>query len=1197
MAMVAACLAGLIVSSGLPARGEVVARLDTVLDGKTWSVDAPKDCAGELSRDDGSALLLHNDRFWSFKYRFPRVTYGFAERNREVALRVPCDIDTPSPVFCVDVRNIAKTDHMLFLRTADKDGTIWSSRPFALNWTDDWRTLRIPACEMRRESAKGAESPGPRLSRVSIVVQQAMSSRLSSSGFYRGGEINIRNISVEAGDGASNIRPMTFHGKVFGKPRQSAGELVKQSVPLVSLEKGASKNYPIKTGVPLPEGLIFDESHMQLIGDGLPVPFQAKQLAWWPDGSVKSILIEFAADLSGSVKYSMDLGGDTTRTPVTLPPLCLEDSEGVTVDAGALSARFGRGEGSLIETMSIAGPKGPTPALSKEGLSSTLTDKDATAFPVSCKSIVIERNGPLSAVVKVSGVFAIDGKKSGYSFAARFQFFRDVKAVRCVFTFVNESGRADNPMPDIVLRGGWGGPMTRCQLGTDEARPLEFKDGDVEMFQDGAVYKDAKVAYPFTMRRGGGARTVAGEKFDGFAAAEGSGPAGALGLFECWQNNPKKLTISGDAFKIHLSSAESVRNGTPNCNFYHGMAKTHTMMLSFDAQEIVKDFLREPVFMTPPAWSCATGVFGKMDTAEASKYPFFEREADEWIRSFCVTPKVFGNQYGLRDFGDWYGDNPDVWMNLETSVAMALIRQYVRTGRKECLSLARQAVSHYIDIDTCHAGGEGKDGRKELGAVYAHTYQHVGIEGTKDRKLSYLGVGGHDWYPEVVYMHLLTGDEWVRDCAILHAECTVYNIQKFFREDHVLAREYAYPLKNLCAFYEISKNPEYLQAAAKIMNFFSHWRDAFATDRLGNSLYQPGICLNGIRDYYKTTRDPAAKELFIEAGRRMVDNIQFLPGEKVPVECSYNQDGRMALLNVLPDLCELTGEERYIRDFVDYPYFYLQNGLSDPSLFWCAQSFLRSMRELEIAEPFSKAYLPILSGLAQKVAGSSSGEALVEEKQDAEFTVYVSRVAAFRLDRVSRGLIDGDWEGYPDTDKKMKTKDDRLAAPHFGHVRIIAPDGTPVVDEKLKDFYSKTYTYTVPKDGKTGTYRILIEMSDALYHEMLVDSSLPTITMVNKNGMPGINPVFFRAPDEKEFTVKVQARKQGRYGGAVLYSPDGKKAGEAYWNPAGADKEYQLKGKGGGIWKVERSMFSGVSRLSIDGVQNALGATREACAD
>jgi hypothetical protein len=204
-------------------------------------------------------------------------------------------------------------------------------------------------------------------------------------------------------------------------------------------------------------------------------------------------------------------------------------------------------------------------------------------------------------------------------------------------------------------------------------------------------------------------------------------------------------------------------------------------------------------------------------------------------------------------------------------------------------------------------------------------------------------------------------------------------------------------------------------------------------------------------------------------------------------------------------------------------------------------------------------------------------------------------MAAFRMGRASRGLIIGDWEGYPDSpENKMRTEEPRFKAEHFGHIRVLAPDGKPVLDEKLKEYYSKTYTFKIPRDGITGTYRVLLAMNDTLYHEMLVDSSLPRLTLLNRNGFPNLGTVYFQAPDGKEFVVKVGPRKQGRYGGAMLYAPTGEKAAELYWDPAHSSGVFILKGKGAGVWKLERSMFSTTSRMALEGIPDVIGASPEA---
>jgi hypothetical protein len=1049
---------------------------------------------------------------------------------------------------------------------------------------------------MRRETKGGSDSFDPNIVKISLDVNQSMSSRLGSSGFYRKGQIQVKNIRVTSDKNQYAKRKMIFEGKVFSE-KDTGAKAKTGTLELSPLENGKSRNYPVKTGIPFPEGALSEIGKIQLLADGKECPVQTKTLSSWPNGSVRVAQLEFPADLTGAVSYKLAYGEKSKSGNADRKPMCREDDGKIIVDAGCLTAKFSKDGVKLIDELSIATEKGDrVQVFSAEGCKSVLKNKGNAVFPVSGKTVTLEQNGPLSCVIKVSGIYALDGKNSGYSFSSRFYFMRGSKSMKCSFTFVNESGMTDNPMPDISIEGAWAGKHSRYQFGADGGQSREFKGNRVQLFQDGAVYKRRLAKYPFTVSSGA-EKLVEGSKFDGFLSSENNSMKANIGIFECWQNNPKKITLSEKSFAIYPSCLESCRNGTPRNNFYHGMSKTQQIMFGFDDNDTVLDFLNEALLVPPAEWLCSSGVFGKMDAEDKASFPLFEKTKDDWIRNFSVLPKIFGDQYSLRDFGDYLSDNPDLWMNLETAVGMSLFRQFIRTGKKEYLSLARQSIMHYADIDTCHAFGLGKDKEKERGAVYGHTTQHAGLKNTAERNLVYLqtGGGGHDWYSEIVYLYLLNGDERLRDCAILHGDVTTYHVEKYFKEDHVLAREYAWPLKNLCSAYQIANKPEYLKAAAKIMNFFSYWRDGFSTARLGTTLGQPAVCLESIRDYYETTRDPLARELLKTAGQNLIDNVFFLPGGNLPSDSLYNEDGRVMVLDVLPDLYEITGKDEYIKKYVGYLYYYMQNRLYDPTIFWCAPHFLKSMKSLGLKEPLSKPFLPLISALTEKASGKSTGEALIEEVQDADFTVSVSRVAAMRLGRVSRGLIIGNWEGYPDSpENKMRVEEPRFKAEHFGHIRMISPDGKTVFDERLKEYYSKTYTFKIPKDGIIGTYRVTIDMADTLYHEMLVDSSLPRLTLVNRTGFPNLGTVYFKAPEDKEFFVKVGPRKNGRFGGAMLYSPSGKIEDELYWNPTNTNSTYILKGKGAGIWKLEHSMFSTTSRMSLEGIPDVLGASPEA---
>ena len=53
------------------------------------------------------------------------------------------------------------------------------------------------------------------------------------------------------------------------------------------------ETFPVTGGIPIARGRLVDAKFVRLILDGQPVPVQTDTLAFWPDGSVKWLLIDF----------------------------------------------------------------------------------------------------------------------------------------------------------------------------------------------------------------------------------------------------------------------------------------------------------------------------------------------------------------------------------------------------------------------------------------------------------------------------------------------------------------------------------------------------------------------------------------------------------------------------------------------------------------------------------------------------------------------------------------------------------------------------------------------------------------------------------------------------------------------------------------------------------------------------------------
>ena len=52
---------------------------------------------------------------------------------------------------------------------------------------------------------------------------------------------------------------------------------------------------PVTSGVPFARGAFTDPSQVRLLAGGKPLPLQTEVMAWWPDRSVKWMLLDFQA--------------------------------------------------------------------------------------------------------------------------------------------------------------------------------------------------------------------------------------------------------------------------------------------------------------------------------------------------------------------------------------------------------------------------------------------------------------------------------------------------------------------------------------------------------------------------------------------------------------------------------------------------------------------------------------------------------------------------------------------------------------------------------------------------------------------------------------------------------------------------------------------------------------------------------------
>ena len=206
----------------------------------------------------------------------------------------------------------------------------------------------------------------------------------------------------------------------------------------------ARLNEPLTTGVPFARGVLPAGRRLGLVhSSGALVPVQTRELARWPDGSVKWALLDFQVG-------RLPAGGKTTYRLVADPPktdprrgiAVSETKGGITVDTGAMQVTLSRTGFDLVRSVKVDRNEvfalKPRPALEITDLAGTVRDsvKDlAKGFEVK----VMER-GPLRTVVRAVGEMQAT-EKERLGFTCWYFFCAGRKDVRVFFTMRNLSGK------------------------------------------------------------------------------------------------------------------------------------------------------------------------------------------------------------------------------------------------------------------------------------------------------------------------------------------------------------------------------------------------------------------------------------------------------------------------------------------------------------------------------------------------------------------------------------------------------------------------------------------------------------------------------------------------------------------------------------------------------------------------------------
>ncbi|MBI3945645.1 MAG: hypothetical protein HY321_06990 [Armatimonadetes bacterium] len=471
----------------------------------------------------------------------------------------------------------------------------------------------------------------------------------------------------------------------------------------------------VSGGVPFPRGVLTDPTRVRLRRDGADVPLQTRTLGWWPDHSIKWLLLTFPADggeVSGAAGEGSSLTFQLTRRDESRSPYRLDYGAGVRMGAPRETLRATRtGDSVAIDTgpLRLEVTKGPgwlksarlngREMLGEAGGRSFVDFLRPQAGYVRCTThaqgrlddggfvperVDLEESGPLRATVRLEGYTTSEEP-------ARVIVRLEAHAGRSVVR-VFQSVEFLHKDPRVAFVRGMG--LRLAVASTADARVAVGAQKGPLALAPGAragLKQHSHLGYTAWHQ-------VAGERFlrldETAHRSRGwldlSGPQGgvAVVLRDMWQQFPNELVADAPARELTAyfwPESGSVMDTRRYSNYPHpaqgeaaigastwiddtfyprlpmvGVSKTHEVLLYFHGPRtsgaridaVAADVHRPPLVYAGAKWYQDAGVVLPPFTApDPARFPRADANLEHHARFRMHHQKLWG-WYGLWDYGD-----------------------------------------------------------------------------------------------------------------------------------------------------------------------------------------------------------------------------------------------------------------------------------------------------------------------------------------------------------------------------------------------------------------------------------------------------------------------------------------------------------------------------------------------------------------
>jgi hypothetical protein len=431
------------------------------------------------------------------------------------------------------------------------------------------------------------------------------------------------------------------------------------------------------------------------------VAAQIDALAKWPDGSVKSALVQFVTDVGANAKsYRLAYGSTVSRSAVSGGVNVSQTGGTTTVDTGTIKYvvdakglinalwRDTDHNGSYEAGEQVLGAGEFFMVNAADGV-------EYTAGQAGNADIAVEEQGPIRAVIRARGALTNASGATLVKYQVRYYAYAGSDKLDIDYSVIDDRVETNVESPGNNLALAAKGYGLRWAYLSDSAAQYRFGlesastaggtvSGEHYLLQNGAFTFDNGVDKGNTFAYSGVAN---GKRAPGWVALDSGARHLALMVRDFWQQYPIELDINGNTLTAALFAQRAVGSASttlptqsgstysrPNDFYFNrpGGAKTHQLRFAFSdsvptsavVNQLNDGYQRHRLELTAsPAWYAASGVFGDIDTGNAAASTGYSAmllqdiyiPSIERVSSDNTAPSDLGGDatmYGWRDYGD-----------------------------------------------------------------------------------------------------------------------------------------------------------------------------------------------------------------------------------------------------------------------------------------------------------------------------------------------------------------------------------------------------------------------------------------------------------------------------------------------------------------------------------------------------------------